>query len=548
MRIRRTGIGLALAAAGSLAILWLTNIPLGVPGEWAWSRIPTVSAEWTLLMLGWVSAAVVGAVYLGFAVVGSTRLVQARRVESAAWLAGLCAMAFAWVWALQESPARQQYALGKSGWVLYYPAHEGYFEQARYEMRDVSSYLAGYEKQMARGDYLHLGTHPPGLILFHRACINLCTAFPALSDLLHQTETPSFRDAMDVTATTELRGRQPITPTDTTAIWLAALVTQGLAVATLIPLFLLVRRTDSPTTSWWTAALWPLVPALAIFLPKSDALLPFFGLVFLWLWLEGFRHGSLTLCALSGIVFFVGMCLSLAILPVALAAVLLTVWEALLCNRDERVSPFYRAWALRVAAAAAGWGIPIALLWMLGRVNLLAVWQWNLRNHAAFYDHYTRTYWKWLLVNPLETLFALGAPVAIAVIISFRNRLSSGWRKRAMGPYWCLTATWALLWLTGKNMGEAARLWLIFMPWAVWLASGFFVRLLTPDDGDGPGVRRLAALLFVFQMVVAIGTVTRVTGFDFPEIPETKTVAVREDFQVGSSPSLAANAVPSTQR
>jgi hypothetical protein len=548
MRIRRTGIGLAFAAAGSLAILWLTDIPLGVPGEWAWSRIPTASAEWTLLILGWISAAVVGAVYLGFAVVGATRLAQARRVESAAWLAGLCVMAFAWLWALQESPARQQYALGKSGWVLYYPAHEGYFEQARYEMQDVSSYFAGYEKQMARGDYLHLGTHPPGLILFHRACVNLCMAFPSLGDLLLQTEPRSFRDAMDVTATTEHGGRHPITPTDTAAIWLAALLTQALAVATLIPLFLLVNRTNSLTTSWWTAALWPLVPALAIFLPKSDALLPFFGLLYLWLWLEGFRRGNLALCVLSGFAFFVGMCLSLAILPVALAALLLTVWEALVCSRDERVSPLYRAWGLRIAAAAAGWGIPIALLWMLARINLLAVWQWNLRNHAAFYDHFSRTYWKWLLVNPLETAFALGAPVVIAVIIAFRNRVSGGWRKRAMGPYWCLTATWALLWLTGKNMGEAARLWLIFMPWAIWLASGYFLRSSTPDDGHVSSVRRLAVLLFVFQMVVAIGTVTRVTGFDFPEVPDTKTVSVREELKVGRSPSLAANVVPSTQR
>ncbi len=456
-------------------------------------------------------------------------------------------MAFAWLWALAREPCAQQYALGKSGWVLYYPAHEGYFEQARYEMRDVSSYLAGYEKQTAGGDYLHLGTHPPGLILFHRACINLCAAFPALGESLLQTEPRSFRDAMDVTATTELRGRRPITPTDTAAIWLAALLTQALAAATLIPLYLLVHRTDSPTTSWWTAALWPLVPALAIFLPKSDALLPFFDILFLWLWLEGFRRGSLVRCALSGLVFFVGLCLSLAILPVALAAVLLTAWETLICGRDERVAPLYRAWGLRVAAAAAGCGIPIALLWMLARINLFAVWQWNLRNHAAFYDHYTRTYWKWLLVNPLETIFALGAPVAIAVVVAFRNRLSCGWRRRAMGPYWCLTATWALLWLTGKNMGEAARLWLIFMPWAVWLASGFFVRPSTPDSSDGPSVRRLAALLFAFQMVVAIGTVTRVTGFDFPEVPDTKTVSVREDFKVGRLPSLAANAVPSMQ-
>ena len=40
MKVRQTGIGLAVVAAGSLAILWITGIPLGVPGEWVWSRIP----------------------------------------------------------------------------------------------------------------------------------------------------------------------------------------------------------------------------------------------------------------------------------------------------------------------------------------------------------------------------------------------------------------------------------------------------------------------------------------------------------------------------
>jgi hypothetical protein len=376
----------------------------------------------------------------------------------------------------------------------------------------------------------------------------VCTAFPALGDLLQQTEPRSFRDAIDVTVTTEHRGWQPLAPTDTAAIWLATLVTQLVAAATLVPLFLLVRRTDSPTTSWWTAALWPLVPALSIFLPKSDALLPFFGVLFLWLWLEGFGRRSFLLCALSGIVFFLGMSLSLAILPVSVAAVLLTVWEALLCRSEERAAPRYRVWALQIAAAAVGWAIPVVLFWVLARINLVAVWRWNLRNHAAFYDHYTRTYWKWLLVNPLETAFSVGGPIVFALVVAFRSRLRAGWRRRAMGPYWCLTATWAVLWLTGKNMGEAARLWLIFMPWAVWLTAAFFRPQSTSAEGQGSSTTRFAVLLFVFQMVVAIGTVTRVTGFDFPNVPETKTVSIREGLKLDASTFVAANAIRPTQR
>jgi methylthioxylose transferase len=547
MRTRQTGIGLALVAAGSLAVLWITGIPLGVPGEWVWSRIPLASGEWTLLILGCFSAAVVGGLYIGLAVFGATRLAGAGRWESAAWLGALSVAGFAWLWAVQETPARTQYAMGKSGWVLYFHGHEGYFEQARYVMQDVPSYLAGYERRMTQGDFLHLGTHPPGLMLFHRACIHLCSQSPALRDLLLRTAPASFRDAMDVIERTERTGPRAIAPSDTAALWLAALITQALAAATVVPLYLLVRRTHSPTSSWWTAALWPLVPALAIFLPKSDALLPFFGAMFLWLWLAGFRRGSLVLCALAGATFWLGMFLSLAILPIALAAGLLTLWEAVLCSPEERVSLRYWDWGTRIGTAAIGWGIPVLLVGLLGRLNLPSVWRWNFQNHAAFYDHYTRTYWKWLLANPIELVFAVGAPVILAAVIGFRKSVAAGWRRRAMGPYWCLTATWLVLWLSGKNMGEAARLWLSFMPWPVWLAAGFFAPRSDADSG-GQFSTRTAALLFLVQMAVAIGTVTRVTGFDFPNVPEGQGVSVRERLPDGPFSSITPHSIHAIPR
>ena len=52
---------------------------------------------------------------------------------------------------LQDSPADPAFGMAKTGWVLYFRGTEGYFDQARYEMRDVSSYLTGYERLMARG-------------------------------------------------------------------------------------------------------------------------------------------------------------------------------------------------------------------------------------------------------------------------------------------------------------------------------------------------------------------------------------------------------------
>ena len=410
MNGRRTAIGFTLVAAGSLAILWLSNLPLGVPGEWDWDRIPVAPRRMDRRRPGLARGR------SGRRSLYRLRARRRRRVEGAprwqvaGWLAGLTLGGFAWLWVVQDSPADPAYGMAKTGWVLYFRGTEGYFDQARYVMRDVPSYLAGYEQVMAQGDVLHLGTHPPGLMLFHRACIKLCESSPLLRDFLLRTQPASFREALDQTEELNRGSPRELTPSDRAALWLAALVTQALAAATLIPIYLLVARDHSRTVAWLTAALWPLIPALAVFLPKSDALLPFFGALFLWVWLEGFRLGRLGLCCLAGAILWLSMFLSLAILPIGAAAALLTIWEGMLCSRSERSVVALRDWALRIGAAAIGWAIPVVALAVFFKLNLLRVWSWNYHNHAGFYQQNVRTYWLWLIANPIEFAFALGTP------------------------------------------------------------------------------------------------------------------------------------------
>ena len=63
-------------------------------------------------------------------------------------------------------------------------------------------------------------------------------------------------------------------------------------------------------------------------------------------------------------------------------------------------------------------------------------------------------------------------------------------------------------------MGEAARLWLILMPWAVWLAAGCFAPPdAAPSLADDRLSNRATLLILVCQMMVCLGTVMRVTGF-----------------------------------
>ena len=69
------------------------------------------------------------------------------------------------------------------------------------------------------------------------------------------------------------------------------------------------------------ACFWPLLPALAVFIPKSDAAFPLIGTGFVLAWMQAARRRSWILACLAGVLLFLGLMFSLAFLPVALFAI-----------------------------------------------------------------------------------------------------------------------------------------------------------------------------------------------------------------------------------
>jgi len=205
------------------------------------------------------------------------------------------------------------------------------------------------------------------------------------------------------------------------------------------------------------------------------------------------------------------------------------------------------------------------------RVNLFDVWWWNYRNHAAFYSQFTRTYWKWLLVNPLELTLGLGVPATVLSVLGACRlfvattntaRLNRPDRPtqgtgRTDRPSWrsvfgtllgslcqrpkqetanveppsrkpavellAVPLVLGLLWLSGKNMGEAARLWLVVMPWPLFLTA-FVWDDLSSSDGERTPHRRsrqvagsdtwvwLSAV--ALQLAVCFATAARIDAFN----------------------------------
>ena len=506
---------LLAGVVGSQIYLWVTILPLGIPGEWTWNRVQS-EPDFAWNMAG-VAVAVV--LYVAFVETGARRFGRVtpspiRRLEVSAWLAGLIAVSFVWLWVVQEmAPTKNR--LGKSAFVLYYASSSGYFTKARYETPNAGQLLSGYEALMSERDVLHVGTHPPGLFLVFHALIEVCRQSPALSAILDATQPESFSEACDIIARNSLKSAPPrsLLPADRRVLWLATLIVLATASLAIIPLFGLILRTSDRATAWRGTALWPAVPAVALFAPKSDVAFAFLGLLMVYAWLTAVDRRSTLLALATGLLAWCGLMMSLALLPVFLFMAIVS-WQSralspiVLAGNGSRLTaglPPIRC----VVGAIVGFLVPILVMGWICHINMISVWMLNYQNHAAFYSEYTRTYWKWLLENPIELAFAAGVPVVLLAGGLIWNEVRSR-RLQETSVALGVTIVWGALWLTGKNSGEAARLWIVFLPWLVWLAG------LQMAEIDLKGTRRWfrpSVALLTLQLVVGALTVARVSGF-----------------------------------
>ncbi len=496
-----------LAAGLSLGLYWLTDVPLGVPGEWVWAR-HDVTPD---LLANALLALAVGAAYLAVIAAGYRRLSRAEctRFESCAWLIALAIVAGGWIWTVQGTGATGP-TLGRWPFVLYYPSSSGYFFKARYEEPDARRLLRNYEALMAEGDVLHVGTHPPGLFLFFHGLTGLVDAAPGLASVLNDWQPAAVREAFDVIHENSVRTGKPLLPNDRAVLWLAGLICLGLCTLTVWPLYGFVRHYTDRPASWLCAACWPLVPAIAIFLPKSDVAFACLSMTVGWLWILAWRRNSPWLAGLAAAVWTAGLLCSLAFLPVGLWLALLSLfesWPALRAGR--RPEETQRALRTIVPAGIVSLGL-LAALSFGGEIPLWKTYWLNYRNHAGFYVQSPRTYGTWLVVNPLELACAAGAPLFLAAAMG----IGLAWRRpecrSLLAPCLATLLVWLWLWLSGKNSGEAARLWIFLLPYGTACAASVWMTIRPAPT------RRLpwpALMWLICQMLVCFGTVQRLNGF-----------------------------------
>lgn len=450
---------LASAAVGWL--LWVSDLPLGVAGEWVWNRA-TRPAEFGR----YFAPALATGLYIAVVLAGWHR--PAHRGKSLLWMAVLLMSAAIMHLGWMDLPSRGL-GLERAGLSLYSQASTGYFWNAQRHGWDT--FLRNYEQWVAQQDEFHIGTHPPGLFLLNRALLDLFNHYPGLADGFVRRMPQRFLDGLTIVG-------QPLDAPAAATLAATVLLVWASILATGPVIYLQTRLTNTRQCAWFAAGLWNLIPGPMLFLPLADAAFPFLAAVLTCSISIASRGRWWTIWAmLAGAVLWLGMMLSLAFLslmPIVAACAFFHAWHQYYprnpAGRALVMTTTSLATMMLVVAGCCAW------MYFAFGLNMPSVWQINLHKHSLFYAAMPRTYFTWIAVNPVEFAIICGpaafwsASIGLAVVA--RQRISP---LEVVGWSWLVTLL--VLNLSGKNLSEVARLWLFLTPMAAVSASVVAERL-----------------------------------------------------------------------
>jgi len=522
---------LLLSAAAILTLLVCILVggrfwSIGIPGEWTWAYFDE-PASW----LNALVPAVFGALFILLISVCLCRDIHRKLDEIVTVILALSLAA-----AIIHSVA----AAGPLGKlqplpVTTAPGVGGYYAEAVH-VRDMGGYLAAYPETIAslkvddrvRG---HIADHPVGPILFHWLINRSLERFPSLADLFlpGDADDPALRrraqfsinlrdperyagDPPDPNRKLHLAEKQAKLSRGAFAgIWAAAFLLRSAYVLALIPLYLLARERYDRRVALAAVALAALIPSLHLFSPYPDQALIFFAAWAVYAWHRALKTSLIRWAVLAALAIFLGLLWSLSFtLIVAFLglATLIMAWKRLLA---ERRLP-WRAWT-RLAVAGGAAFLALSLLPMiLFDYDTWSVWRICLSQHATFADIFKRTYWPWLLFNPVEFVVFTGVPTALlllAALVAQWRDWRPRWKDTALPPLpWALIGVLAIVNLSGKCLGEGARLWMFLMPFAALAAAPALVGCDRRRGWPAACLLGLATIqVIVFQLVVNVFTI-----------------------------------------
>jgi 4-amino-4-deoxy-L-arabinose transferase-like glycosyltransferase len=464
------GVALSLAVARNL-------FPLGIPGQWVWAYSPLAALQHPL---AWADAPFIHAALLSRplpVVVALIVLVlialrvwdHSRRALKLVLLAGLALGSW---WLSIQVCVVDVYRYSFLTFTVLSPATNAYFSVAT-EVEDPREFGQTFPQRMSHLP-IHASTQSPGPILafygLNRALDHAPGLLQTVPDrLLAANETTPETLATGSLAYFRTRGWPVPTPDHVRQALIAALLLPLLGSLSVVPIYLLGSRLRSPRAGLMAAALFAVSPCFLLFTSTVDQVYPLFSAGVAVCLLLAVRSASgargTVWAAAGGLVYGVGVFLNLGLLalaPLLLIFGLLAFYRSAPNRRPMKLIGMVLAFLLGVAAI-------LLLTWALWRVNLFAVFaESNRLRNELYATGFPRERWAWASWNVLDFLIFLGPPVALLLLRGLGAELR---RPRTASIAVALAVTIALITLSGKQRGEAARMWIFLAPFATTVAA-----------------------------------------------------------------------------
>jgi hypothetical protein len=443
---------LTAATCGALAY----RVPFGIPGQWVW-RQNQLALQ--LAPAGWAAFALILLVWF---VSRPDWWENQRPPARAAMLFLLILVAFGLQVGLLNATGLPWVTPGA---VIASPVATTYYSVAL-DVRDPVTWIASYADQMRALPY-HARTHPPGFVLLFIALRRICeAAFPHPPQIL-TTIAESYR----------VFGIGP-TPTDAAAAIAGAFLFALIGALSLWPFYLLARRFMSADAALCAVLLMAAMPALLLFGASSDEVVLTLTILVIYLSYSALRPPvgqERVSCPPWLLSFLAGITLAIALF-FTLGALILIAWLVLwiivgIARSADRGAAARRALA-GIAAAAVGFLAFYLVLYLALGYHPIAVAREGLFAHRGVTTvEAARSYWAWLIMDPVELIVFAGLPLVAAAFWSWRGiaRDPESARLRAFLLAWFIAVV--LLDLSGTVRGEVGRIWL-FLLWPAALAAG----------------------------------------------------------------------------